>query len=308
MWCVFLPSRIDIGRAPEGILELDNNTIIEEFLQTLESSGASADTVKAYRSAIKDFIEFIKDKPLRDVTLRDVIEWRNYRLKNGFNREKSGEQRSRLSTLHYYTMFLNRFFEWLGLKIRIPRVKKPPRRISVLSDEEVERLFRAARDPLDTIILKLLLDTGLRSRELLGIRVVDIDFTNKVIRVRETKYGRERYVVVTGETLELLKSWIRLNNLKPSDRIIPLSYTGLYKRIKTLGKRAGIPLWKLKPHALRHTFATRALRRGLNLFALQKILGHSDIKTTQIYLHLTVEDIKREYEAVMENSTSSQPG
>jgi len=300
-----LPTRIDLGSAPREVLELDNESIIEEFLLILESSGASPDTVKAYRAALKDFIEYIGDKPLKEISLRDIIGWRNHRLKNGFKREKTNDPLARRTTLHYYTMFINRFLEWLGLNIRVPRVKKPPRKIHVLSDEEINKLLNAVRDPLDLLIVKLLLDTGLRSRELLNIRVADIDFSNKTIRVLNTKYGKERYVVVTSETLELLKAWIKMNNLGPNDKIIPLTYNGLYKRIKTLGKRSGVPLWKIRPHVLRHTFATRALRNGLNLYSLQKLLGHADIKTTQIYLHLTVEDIRREYEKVMETRNNN---
>ena len=297
-----MPTKLDLGSAPEGILELDNDEILAEFLAVLESTGASRDTVKAYKAAIKDFLEFIGNKPLREVKLRDVISWKNERLRNGFKHNKVAGDEARRTTLHYYTLFLNRFFEWLGLRIRIPKVKRPPRRIHVLSDEEVSRLVKAVRDPLDLLLLKLLLSTGLRSKELLGVRVMDIDFSNKLIRVRETKYGRERVVVVTSDVLELLRAWIKMNALKPEDRIIPLTYTGLYKRLRTLAKRAGIPGYKVRPHVFRHTFATNALRKGLSLYSLQRILGHSDIKTTQIYLHLTVDDIKREYERVMENS------
>jgi len=294
-----LPSKIDLGRADPGILELDNETIVNEFLTTLESSGASPSTIKAYRSALKDFLEFIKDKPLREVSLKDVLNWRNDRLKKGFKNEKKSDPDSRKITLHYYSLFLNRFFEWLGLNIKIPKIKKPPRRIDVLSNEEVNRLINTVKKPIDLLILKLLLDTGLRSSELLGIRVEDIDFQNNTIRVKHSKYGKERYVIVTNETMELIKYWIKLNNLKPGDRLINLTYNALYKRLKRLGLKAGIPIHKIRPHVLRHTFATEALRRGLSVFSLQKILGHSDIKTTEVYLHLTIEDIKREYMRIM---------
>jgi len=301
-----LPSKLDIGKAPREILELSNRDIFEEFIMVLESTGASRDTVKAYKSAIKDLIDFLGDKHLKTISYKDIVEWRNARLRNGFKRSKKMDKNATLTTLHYYTLFINRFLEWLGLDLRIPRVKTPTRRIHVLSDEEIESLYKASRDPLDKLILKLLLDAGLRSRELLSIRVQDIEFDKKIIRVSGSKYGKERYIVVTSEAIELLKAWIKLNNLKPDDRVIPLTYSGLYKRLKTVGKRAGIPSWKIRPHVLRHTFATNALKKGLNLHSLQRLLGHTDIKTTQVYLHLTIDDIKKEYENVMEKSAEKQ--
>jgi len=295
-----LPSRIDIGRAPEGILDLSNEEILEEFKAALEASGASSETVKAYTAAVKDFLSFIGAKPLREVTMRDIIAWRNERLRNGFPNKKMLTKEKWQTTLHYYTLFLRRFFEWLGLGLKIPSVKKPPGRIDVLGDEEVEKLMNAARTPMDKLILKLLIDTGLRSRELLGIRVEDVDFKNELIRVTSAKYGKERYVTATSETFQMLYSWIKLNNLKPGDRLFNITYSGLYKKLKRIAMRAGVPVEKIRPHVLRHTFATRALKQGLSLPSLQRLLGHSDIKTTQIYLHLSIEDLKKEYRDKME--------
>lgn len=297
-----MPSRLDIGKATGNILDLNNYDILNEFILVLESTGASRDTVKAYRSAIVDFLEFIGNKHLREVTLKDVIAWRNSRLRDGFRKSRSSESNSWKTTLHYYCIFLNRFFEWIGLNLRIPRLPKPSRRINVLSNDEIAKLMSSVRDPLDTLLLKLMLDTGLRAREVLNIKVDDVDFNDKLIRVVNSKYGKERYVVVTSDTLDTIRMWVKMNNLKPNDRLINLTYTGLYKRLKTLARRAGIPDWKIKPHVFRHTFATNVLRKGLSLPSLQRMLGHSDIKTTQIYLHLTISDVKKEYERIVENS------
>ncbi len=302
-----MAGRLDIGSAPPGVLDMDNLSIVEEFLASLEAAGASPQTVKAYRAALMDFIGFLGDKPLRETGPREYNAWRMHRLRNGFpgSRGRGGRQ-GRLATLHYYSLFVRRFLRWLGLGFDAPVTRRPRRRVDALSEEEVRRLLDAARDPLDMVILRLLLDTGMRSRELLGLRVGDILFDEGVIVVREAKYGGERRVLATRETLEVLRAWIRLRGLGPRDPVVPLSYSGLYKRIRRLGERAGIPREKARPHILRHTFATRALRRGMSLPAVQRLLGHSDIKVTEIYTHLTLEDIRREYRR-LEDEAAAPP-
>lgn len=288
--------KLDLGEAPEDILELSNEEILREFIATLQAAGASKETIRAYTAAIRDFLSFIGDKPLKEITLRDVVNWRNERLTNGFPGSKTDDKSRWQVTLHYYTILLRRFFKWLGLRVKIPGTRRLPAKIEALSDEEVARLLLAAKRPRDKLILQLLLTTGLRSRELLELRVGDIDFDKGVIRVRGAKYGKERLITAPKDVFEALEAWIKLNNLKPRDKLFDLSYQALYKVLKRLTQKAGIDPSKVKPHVLRHTFATMAIRKGLSLSTLQRLLGHSDIRTTQVYLHITIEDIKREYE------------
>lgn len=291
--------KLDLVEAPAGILELSNEEILREFEAALEASGASKETIRAYIAAIKDFLAYIANKPLREVTLRDVINWRNERLRNGFPGSKTTDKEKWQVTLHYYSLFLKRFFQWLGLRINIPRVKRSPPRIDALTEEEVSQILSVARKPLDRLIVLLLLSTGLRSRELLELRVEDVDFNKGVIKVRSAKYGKERYVTAPREVFELLSAWIKINGLKPKDRLFKLSYSALYKRLKKIATKAGVDPIKVRPHVFRHTFATTAIKKGLSLPSLQRLLGHSDIRTTQVYLHLTIEDVKREYEEKM---------
>jgi integrase/recombinase XerD len=294
--------KLDLGDAPEEVLELSNEEIVKEFEAVLQAAGASKETIKSYMAAIRDFISFIGDKPLREVTLRDVINWRNDRLAKGFPGAKTIDKNKWQITLHYYTILLRRFFKWLGLRVKIPGVKKLPARIEALREEEVDALIRAAKKPVDKLILQLMLTTGLRSRELLELRVGDIDFNRRIIRVRSAKYGKERLVTAPQEVFDTLEAWIKLNGLRDKDKLFNITYTGLYKKLKRLAVKAGVDPLKVRPHVLRHTFATTAIRRGLSLPSLQRLLGHSDIRTTQVYLHITIDDIKEEYDEKMNNA------
>ncbi len=273
---------------------------MEAFLAALAAAGASPKTVKAYRAAISDFLAWLGGRRLAEVSSSDVAAWVYERLTRGLRRPRGGAEtrRERQTTMHYYTLFLRSFFEWLGLPVRVPVVKKPRgRRVEALTGEEVARLLAAARDALDFLIVALLFETGLRAQEAVGLRLRDIDFARREIRVRNAKYGEERIVLYGDLTEQALRLWLSLNpGLGPDDPLLGISYSGLYKRLKSLAKRAGVDPRKVRPHVLRHTFATEALRRGVPLPVVQRLLGHHDIKVTQIYLHLVNEDVRRAYQ------------
>lgn len=297
-------TRFDLPPPPPGLLERSNREAMEAFLAALAAAGASPKTVKAYRAAISDFLDFIAGKPLREVTSSDVSAWIYERLTRGLRRPRSpgggslDERRERQTTMHYYTLFLRGFLEWLGLPVKVPVVRKPRSpRIEALRPEEVERLLNAARDPLDLLIVALLFETGLRAQEAVGLRLRDIDTARREIRVRNAKYGEERVVLYGPLTEQALALWLALNpGLGPDDPLLGISYSGLYKRLKSLARRAGLDPRRVRPHVLRHTFATEALRRGVPLPVVQRLLGHHDIKVTQIYLHLLDEDLRAAYQ------------
>uniref|UniRef100_A0A7J3ZL08 Tyrosine recombinase XerA n=1 Tax=Fervidicoccus fontis TaxID=683846 RepID=A0A7J3ZL08_9CREN len=308
-WCSALTS---IPRPDSSIEEKSLAEAAYEFLAILEAVGLSEKTVKSYKAALQDFISHVGGTiKVKDVGYAHVASWISHRMKHGFKHEARREgssseeaRRRRQATLHYYTLFLRKFLVWCGKKPEtIPVVKRPPRgSIDTLSEREIAMLMRVARDLLDVLLVALLYETGMRAKELLSLRVKDVNLDTGEVVVRYGKYGKQRTVflgVLSRRALEVAITGKSLN-----DRVINLTYNALYKRLKRLAKRAGLEMLGVRPHVLRHTFATEALRRGMSIIALQKILGHADIKTTQVYMHLLKEDVRREYEKVFVHFTT----
>ncbi|ALU12027.1 integrase [Ignicoccus islandicus DSM 13165] len=273
-------------------LEWRISEAMQVFLDFMEASGANPKTIKSYRVAIMDFARYLGDKPLKEIGYTDYLNWIKYRMRTGFSKKYKNDKKALQTTLHYYSLFVRNFLKWIGLD-GLPVVPKPRRDVvDALTPEEVNALISVAVDPIDRLIVSLLLETGLRASEALNIEIRDIDFRRRAIRVRG-KYGKERIVLFGPLTEEALRqAWPLISKTR---KLIPLSYQGLYKRLKKLARKAGLSPERVHPHVLRHTFATEALRRGMSLPALQKLLGHSDIKTTQIYLHLLLDDVSEQY-------------
>ncbi|MEM4884629.1 MAG: tyrosine-type recombinase/integrase [Saccharolobus sp.] len=281
--------KLELGSPPEF------GDLYEAFINALLIAGAGNGTIKLYSTAVKDFLNFIGKDP-RKVTAEDVNKW-VISLLNRQGKTKGDEidkKRARNVTVRYYVIAVRRFLKWLGIPIKPPIPKIRKKEVKALTEEEINRVLEACKRARDKLIIRLLLDTGLRANELLSIKIKDIDIDNNMIRVRNNKNGEERVVFFTDNTKQILKKYIRGKNL--DDKLFYITYDALYRKLKRLGEKVGIDL---RPHVLRHTFATLSLKRGMNLITLQKLLGHKDIKTTQIYTHLILEDLRNEYLKVM---------
>ena len=165
-------------------------------------------------------------------------------------------------------------------------VKRLPK---YLKDEEVKNLLDRCEGRRDRIIIELILLTGLRVSEVLGITPDDIDFRNRTIRIHG-KGSRDRMIYPSRDLLYDLRDYIADKSIERQNRIFALTRQRVFEIIKDLSGRS--------PHKLRHTFAVNYLESWGDLRTLQKILGHSSLKTTSIYLDLldsTVQDASEKY-------------
>ncbi len=303
-----MAGKLRLAPPPSGAGSLTVSEAVEAFLAALEAAGASPSTLRAYRAALESFRDFVGgDTRVSELTPAHYTEWLRRLRRLGPRRPRSSDPRAREATIHFYSVYVRRLLSWLGVAEGLPAAPRGRRGYSgALAWGDVERLLEAARDLVDAVIVALLAESGLRARELLGLRVADVDLAAGVIRV-VGKYGKERMVPLGPMGRILVSELIRSKQLGPGDRLIPITYQALYKRLKSLAARAGIDPARVRPHVLRHTFATEALRRGVSLPALQRLLGHSDVKVTQLYLHLVWEDVRREYERAFHQAPAPQP-
>ena len=182
-----------------------------------------------------------------------------------------------------------------GIKIKRPR--KVYHLPDILSKQEVNTLLEVTKNPKHKAIMALLYSSGMRIDELINLRLCDIDSTRMVIRVANGKGNKSRDTLLATKTLELLRCYYTNTHPKPIKYVFegggrpgkPYSSTSIGKIVKRATSRAGIKK-NVHPHSFRHAFATHMLEQGANLKLIQKLLGHSSLSSTMVYLHLAAID------------------
>jgi integrase/recombinase XerD len=195
-----------------------------------------------------------------------------------------------------------RFLEAEGYLEHAPRFdmpKVPPKAQAVLSPEEVRRLLAACTSERDKCLVLFLLDTGARRAEAVGVDWSDVNLQTGVVRLRQTKGGKPRAVILGARSRRALLRYRRrvahadASPLFQTSDGLRLGYAGLREVLRRAGRRAGV---KVTPHALRRTFATLALRGGMNLLHLSALMGHADLTMLRRYAVVVEEDLRKSHE------------
>ena len=286
-----------------------NGGLIGDFLDMQASElGAAENTLAAYRLDLEQFAEFYG----RDMTTageKDV---------QTFIRDLSARGYAPTSISRKISA-LNDFFKFLlsekeidaNPMINIMSPKKGRRLPKFLTREEVDLMIEAAEHNPDArhkrtaAMLKLMYACGLRVSELVCLPLNCINFDRRQIIVKG-KGAKERIVPVAEAALKEILAYlpVRESLLKGKEKpfLFPSSSAagghitrdGFFKNLKNLAVLAGIPPEKISPHVLRHSFATHLLNRDVDLRSLQKMLGHEDISTTEIYTHILSDELLQE--------------
>jgi integrase/recombinase XerD len=172
----------------------------------------------------------------------------------------------------------------------LPRLKKPIKLPNVLTKKEVQLLFDVTDNLKHKCILMTVYGSGLRLSEIIGLKVCDIDSKNMRIFIRQGKGKKDRYAILSQKSLEILREYWKV--YRPKDWLFegrekgtPYSGRGAQDLFKKAVKKAGIKK-DVSIHVLRHSFATHMLEANVNLFHIKQLLGHSNITTTTVYLHM----------------------
>jgi integrase len=194
-----------------------------------------------------------------------------------------------------------------------------------LEPGQVESLIDAATSPRDVLLVRILWRTGIRVSELIGIKVSDIDFENRAIVIKVQKLRkkdgkaieRRRLVPVDQHTLAMVKEYLEWRKQFPykGDLLFPITRQRVNQIFWKLGRRAGITRvgdptisqhTKMHPHVLRHSFSIHAIKRGMSIERLQKILGHSSPMTTSVYLQFSTKDLHQDYDKIWEEDERTE--
>src|SRR5256714_2853818 len=271
------------------------------FINALSGENRSSATIRAYQTDIQQFLSYLHETNVSvrtpaDVEKMDVVEYLSVLAK----RELTGVARARkMSALREYF----RFLEGIGVILKSPTmgIETPKRekngRQVLRSDEYTKMLSLAGVNPRDYAILQVFLQTGIRVSELAHLRIEDIDFIKPAISVRG-KGSVEREIALEKKGIHALKSYLAIRPESISTRVFlnyqgePISERGIRKLVVKYRKEAGITK-KASCHTLRHTFATYKAEKGVSAFQLQQWLGHANLNTTQIYVHLGKQNARK---------------
>lgn len=273
----------------QGNLPEKSRLQIEKCISWMRSKRYSDSTIDSYSKVLSVFFTFYRTKSLHDVNNDDVLEFNERYI---LDRKLSAT---------YQSQFINAlklFYELVNDKKidleKLIRPNKPFQLPKVISEEEVAAIINATENIKHKCILSLIYSAGLRRSELLNLHKLDIDSKRMMIQIRKAKGQKDRLVPLSPIVLEMLRDYYK--KYRPKEYLFEGQYGGQYSAaslsaiLKHSAKIAGIKK-NINLHMLRHSYATHLLESGTNLRHIQELLGHRSPKTTQIYTHVSTEQL-----------------
>ena len=252
----------------------------------------SPNTVKNYRSTVHKFIDHVGDKDVSEITEEDIEE---FLIELGVSGASEASLRRHYYALKAFLMDAGARIEWRTFKLPQPKLI----RFKVLSEDEVKRVIKVAGqiDKKYGLMLWLAYEAALRISELCSLKVDNLDFDRCMVFVQRTKREEGREIPLTEELCLELKNYVIMEDKKPGEYLFTTKFGNPWKPDtfrkvvwQRVAELAGI---NARYHDFaRHSRATNMLRRGVDIYTVNKILGHKILQTTMIYLHLVGEELR----------------
>jgi len=259
-------------------------------LQKLETElklrAFSPETVKAYLYWNNDLLKNVNKNPT-DMTEDDIKNYIAKKLSDGVDAKSIVLVRAALK------FFYDEVLDKKIVNLKTPKVaKKLP---IVLTKDEIIRLMNSVQNRKHKLMISLMYSSGLRLSELLNLKVGDLEIEEKIGWVRSGKGSKDRIFILPDRLIDELKDYV--NGKEESDYMFTgrngrMTPRNVQKIIKRAIKVAGIEK-NIHPHSLRHSFGTHLLEDGVDIRKIQVLMGHSNLSTTQIYTHVTTDELKK---------------
>ena len=276
--------------------------VINDFISYISKKNYSINTYTSYINDLYYFTIFVK-KDLTKVTFEDV---KDYLEHLNLKKEKSSSVRRKISSLKSFYKFLykNGYMDkkdYPLTKVVYPKMEKKLPKFIYYNDllEIINESTKDKDGVRDRLIIEMLYATGVRVSELVNIKINDIDFNNRRIIVLG-KGNKERIVYYGEYAEEVLKEYMKTHERKNHNYLFvnskggKLTDRGVRYIIDNIMSKLSVKT-HVTPHVLRHTFATDMLNNGCDIKVVQELLGHSSLKATEIYTHVTNEHLKKVY-------------
>ncbi|MBV6644274.1 MAG: tyrosine-type recombinase/integrase [Cyclobacteriaceae bacterium] len=263
---------------------------VEAMKAQLDLSWYSPATRKTYVSMFRQFLRNNYPQPLHQITKTDILQY-HLRLIRERKISRSYQNQSINAIKFYAEKVLGHERQYYDLE-RPPKTNRLP---VVLSLKEVQSILSSCNNLKHKAMLTTLYAAGLRVGELLNLKPMDIDSSTMNIWVREGKGVKDRHTLLSPLLLSLLRKYYQ--QFRPSIYVFEgaprkaYSASSVIKVLQKAVNHAGIRK-KVRPHTLRHSFATHLLENGTNLRYIQTLLGHSSSRTTEIYTHVSTTSLK----------------
>lgn len=278
--------------------------MFETFEKELKLRNYSNKTIDNYLLNLTKFFEYIKKKSVQ-IKNTDI---QNYLYHLNSKNKSNSQIRQVIASLKFY--FNNILKKKLMFNIKGPkRAYKLP---LILEQEAILKMIKFTKNLKHKILIALLYSSGLRVSEVVSIKIKDIDFKNNVLLIQKGKGRKDRFTIISKEILQQIKRY--LNQRKRDSkylfetRLNHITIKTAQIIVKKAAKKAKVSK-ETHCHTLRHSFATHLLEQGENIRTIQKLLGHKDIRTTQIYTQVAknfIKNIKNPLDLAIKKATKKK--